>query len=98
MCNKLPYNNPRIDLCLRKRVEEINNNNQFKTLASCCGHGKYPTTIVVKDKSGNIHELFSWIPLEKKKCNRYYKKDPEGYYYIPEVIRILNINKIKKEV
>jgi len=85
MCDKLPYNNPRIDPCLRKKIQEINQNTNLKTLASCCGHDKYPTTIVVKNKNGNIFEFFSKIPLEKKKCNRYYKKDIEGYYYIPEM-------------
>lgn len=86
MCDKLHYNNPRIDACLREKIRGINQNTPFKTIASCCGHGKYPTTIVVRDKSGKIHEYFSGVPLEKKKRNRYYKRDSEGYYYIPEVV------------
>jgi len=87
MCDKLPYCNPRIDECMEDIIEEINESPFFKTLASCCGHGKYPRTIVVKNKFGYIFEFFSNIYLGPRKRNRYYKKDPEGYYYIPEVPR-----------
>ena len=77
----------RIDDCLVNFVNEINTNSNYKTLACCCGHNKYPSTIVVKDKKGNIFEYFSKIFLGKRKRNRYYKKDSEGYYFIPEVIK-----------
>ena len=36
-------------------------------------------------KKGNVFELFSRVKLEPKKRNRYYKKDTNGYYYIPEL-------------
>jgi len=85
MCNKLSYCNPRIDKCLILIINYINKSD-LKTLASCCGHGKYNSTIVVKDKQGNIFEFYSRISLLPKKRNRYYKKDNEGFYYIPEVI------------
>jgi len=55
------------------------------TIACCCGHGKYPATIIVKDKQGKIFELISRLPLEMQKRNRYYKSDKEGYYFIPKV-------------
>lgn len=86
MCDKLPYNNPRIDKCMREIVEKINKEGRYKTLASCCGHNKYPKTIIVKDKlTGDILEYFSKTPLQVKKRNRYYKKDEEGFYFIPEL-------------
>ena len=85
MCDKLPYCNPRIDKCLIPIINHLNKSN-LKTLASCCGHGKYNSTIVVKDKLGNISELYSGVLLLPKKRNRYYKKDNMGFYYIPEVI------------
>ena len=85
MCDKLSYCNPRIDKCLILIINHLNKSN-LKTLASCCGHGKYNSTIVVKDKIGNIFEFYSRISLLSKKRNRYYKKDNDGYYYIPEVI------------
>ena len=59
---------------------------KLKTLASCCGHGIYDPTIVVKDKTGNIFEYYSSKLLGPRKRNRYYKKDNNGFYYIPEVI------------
>ena len=57
----------------------------FKTVACCCGHGKYNPTIIIKDKKGNIFEFFSRKKLDFKKRNRYYKKDINGFYYIPEI-------------
>ncbi len=91
MCDKLyvkqGYCNPRFDKCLISKLEEINAPGELKTLASCCGHGVYPTTIVVKrKKDGFIYEFYSKIFLGKRKRNRYYRKDQNGYYYIPEII------------
>ena len=54
----------------------------MKTLASCCGHGKYPMTIIVK---GNPNfELMHDIEIKRK--SRFYKKDKQGYFYVPEVM------------
>ena len=85
MCNKLAYCNPRFDKCLIPTINNLNKSD-LKTLASCCGHRKYKTTIVVKDKAGKIFEFYSGIILGSKKRNRYYKKDNNGFYYIPELI------------
>jgi len=84
MCNKLPYSNPRIDPCMRELCKAINTTD-LKTLASCCGHGTYPPTIVVK-RAGRIFEFYSGITLGPRKRNRYYKRDKNGFYYIPEVM------------
>ncbi len=76
-------NNPRkIDECM-KMVVSILNNNGIKTVACCCGHGKYPMTIVAQIKGFPV-EIFSGrrIPRYKK----FYKKDKKGMYYIPESI------------
>lgn len=86
MCDKLPYCNPRIDKCLIPTINRLNNTTNLRCLASCCGHGIYNPTIVVKDKTGNIFEFYSDKPLTPKKRNRYYKKDKKGFYFIPEVI------------
>lgn len=94
MCDKLRYNNPRIDNCLKKMVERLNKLSNFKTLASCCGHDVYNATIVMKDKKGDVFELFSRRKLEVKKRNRYYKKDINGFYYIPEIYIRKNENKM----
>ena len=87
MCNKLPYCNPRIDTCLISIINDLNKSKELRTLASCCGHGQYNPTIVVKDKAGNIFEFYSGIILSPKKRNRYYKKDENGFYFIPELIK-----------
>ena len=87
MCKKLPYCNPRIDKCLISRINKINEKNNLKTLASCCGHGIYSPTIIIKNKKGIIYEFYSEIILVKKKRNRYYKKDNNDFYYVPEVVK-----------
>lgn len=85
MCMKLPYCNPRIDKCMKEKITEINLSPFLKTLSCCCGHSKYKTTIVVKDTQGLIFEFFSEKILGVRKRNRYYKKDDDGIYYIPEL-------------
>jgi len=86
MCDKLPYCNPRIDKCIITTINNLNNSIELRTLASCCGHGIYNPSVVVKDKLDNIFEYYSGKLLGPKKRNRYYKKDKAGFYYIPEVI------------
>lgn len=83
MCDKLPYENPRIDKCMIDMVKYINQQGFYTTIASCCGHGKYRPTIVCRLKtSGNIFEYYTHAPLLKRKKHRYYKRDSEGYYYL----------------
>ena len=76
----------RIDPCMRKMISNLN---QFgvKTLACCCGHGKYSMTIVADiGVSKTIPlEIFSNICLDHKK-KKFYKKDNQGRYFIPETI------------
>ena len=70
MCDKLPYCNPRIDNCMKGIIRKINLLPNYKTLASCCGHGVYNATIVMKNRKGDIFEFFSKEKLEFKKRNR----------------------------
>ena len=86
MCKKLPYRNPRWDKCLTPIINHINQFTELKTLASCCGHGHYKSVIVVKDKKGKIFEFFTKKELGPRKRNRYFKKDKNGIYFIPEMI------------
>ncbi len=76
--------NRRVDPCMKKLIRYLQNL-RVETLACCCGHGKYPMTIVVKKDNGLYYEVLSdmWIPRQK----RFYKKDKQGYYYIPEVMK-----------
>ena len=86
MCDKLPYCNPRRDKCLIQILNRLNESTELKTLASCCGHQIYDPTIVVKNKEGKIFEYYSGELLGPRKRNRYYKKDKNGFYYIPHII------------
>ena len=69
----------RIDPCMKNIIKIISG-----TFACCCGHGKYPMTIILKNINGEFYEVFSGKTIPRKK--RFYKKDKQGYYYIPEVI------------
>ena len=78
----------RIDPCLRHKIELINESEVWKTLSSCCGHNKYPETIVIMNRTTKkVFEYNTKIFLSKgkRKGNRYYRKDQQGYYYIPEI-------------
>lgn len=89
MCKKkqFKYCLSEIDECMRNLIKFINDNTEFKTLACCCGHGKYPMTIVITfegdDGFGN-YELVSEETIPRKR--KFYKKDKQGYYYIPETL------------
>lgn len=61
------------------------NSTYLDTLACCSGHGKYPMTIIVKDKLG-IYDFLSGKAIPRKR--RFYFKDEKGFYYIPETIGI----------
>ena len=87
MCKKVnnkKTSNTRIDVCIKDLIKWLNRNG-FKTKASCCGHGKYPLTVVVEgfNLQGKIFELFSNTPIPR--IRNFYKRDGKGYYYIPEV-------------
>ncbi len=86
MCKFNPKNDSRrIDPCIENLIElMIHSCKGIKPIASCCGHGKYPMTIVVTN--GKINwELLSNEIIPRTK--RFYKKDKQGYYYIPEVMK-----------
>lgn len=58
--------------------------NGIRTLACCCGHDKYSMTIVCK-WGENIIEIVSYKSIPRKK--KFYRKDKQGYYYIPEALK-----------
>jgi len=69
---------------MRNLINFINeHSNTIKTVACCCGHGKYPMTIIVKHNSGDVFDLLSECDIPRTR--NFYKRDKEGYYYIPEV-------------
>lgn len=73
----------KIDKCVSHLINYLNAYGVF-TVASCCGHNKYPMTIIAKFDDV-YKDMISNKLIPRKK--RFYKKDKEGYYYIPEVLK-----------
>ena len=97
MCDKLPYCARNVDPCIKEDVEALNElyNGKFKTLSSCCGHGRYHATIVVQNtRSKSVFEWYSGVSLTSvyfngKPRKRFYKKDGRrkgDHYFVPEAI------------
>ncbi len=87
MCKFNPKNDSRfIDPCMKEFIFRLNQYG-IDTRGCCCGHKKYPMTVVVKDSAG-FYDIISGVEIPRKK--RFYKKDKQGYYFIPEVIEKLN--------
>lgn len=87
MCKKTKGLHNRIDKCMKNLIKFLNRID-IETYGSCCGHGKYPMTIVsMGHLNGEEHyyELLSGIDIPRTR--KFYKKDKNGYYYIPEVIK-----------
>ena len=88
MCKKTNYKTPnnRIDKCMVHFIRNLSQgcDDNYTILACCCGHNKYPMTIVAKSKRGQIFEMFSNKDISRKR--KFYKRDKNGYYYIPECI------------
>ncbi len=87
MCKLSPRGLWRIDPCLKDLIKALNEHG-IETLSCCCGHGKYPITIIYRYKNegimnGNIYDFCTGWGIPRKK--KFYKKDKQGYYYIPEV-------------
>ncbi len=55
----------------------------YKILACCCGHNRYPMSIIAMSPRGTIFEMFSNKDIPRKR--KFYVRDLNGYYYIPEM-------------
>lgn len=92
MCKQKKHQTKEIDDCIKVEIAGINSKDNFKTILSCCGHSIYPKTIIVQNTSSGC--VFDWIsgivlqPFYKngKERDRFYRKDQNGYYFIPEVM------------
>ncbi len=88
MCKKTKYygtSNTKIDKCIKPLIQWLKSCD-YDTVACCCGHSKYPMTIIVKEIINGVarfRELFS--DIEIKRNRRFYVKDKQKYYYIPEL-------------
>lgn len=76
----------KVDRCMAGLIKFINHYTRFKLLSCCCGHGKYPMTVVVEWGVKGYHvEIISDKTIPRKR--RFYIKDREGLYYIPETMK-----------
>jgi hypothetical protein len=80
----------RVDPCMIDEIITINNIGSYKTILSCCGHGQYPRTIVVEEKTtGKVFEWYTGRELparcrdRRKKRRHYYRRDPTGHFFLP---------------
>jgi len=77
----------RVDGCIRDIINGLNNPDSeyvnIETLGCCCGHGRYPETIIIRADHGGVYEYHSGIEIPRTR--RFYRKDTDGYYYIPEI-------------
>lgn len=73
----------RIDPCIQELIKNLNLYTTLNVKSCCCGHGRYPLTILI-NFDNEIIELVSGKIIPRKK--RFYKKDKNGYYYLPECI------------
>jgi hypothetical protein len=76
--------NKRIDPCIKMLIAQLNGNliPHVKVVSCCCGHGKYAMSIIVNN-GVNTWDLVSGVYIKRK--TRFYLKDKQGYYYIPEL-------------
>jgi hypothetical protein len=93
MCKWIKSGANRIDPCMRKEILDMQSSG-ITTLASCCGHGKYHKTIIIKTPIGPM-EYYIQIPISRKK--RFYMRDKNGVFYIPEVEEWYRLDAIDKE-
>lgn len=89
MCQKtqFKYCPSAIDPCMKQVIKTLSiifEHNGFKILACCCGHDRYPGTIIYRINNVQKNfELYSGRLIPRKR--NFYKRDKQGYYYIPEV-------------
>lgn len=92
MCKWNKWGDTRIDPCMRTFIKQLNGslNNHLKIIACCCGHNKYPMSIIVTN-GVIIWDLVSGVEIPRKV--KFYKRDKQGYYFIPEISNFINKNK-----
>lgn len=97
MCKFNPKNNGRrIDPCIKNLIDRMNlifkilnkhGEINFKIVGCCCGHFRYPMTLIVESKDKDVgliyHDFISGVEIPRKK--KFYVRDKQGIYYIPEV-------------
>lgn len=95
MCDKLRYCARKIDPCISQEIKELNDIG-IETVSSCCGHGVYPKTIVIKNGNGYL-EFFSdneVFPVKKRYLNFYkgiWNKEHRKRFYYLDLLSGINL-------
>ena len=71
----------RVDRCMARLMEKVNSLG-LKTVACCCGHGRYPMTVIYEEGNKQF-DLISGVEI--KVPVRRYVSDEEGFMHIPVV-------------
>ncbi len=87
MCKS--HNKQHVDKCMKNLVKFINEETRFQTIMCCCGHGNYPSSLIVIDMKVarfcvTPRDIFSGYQFKHGR-RRFYKQDKDGYYHIPEL-------------
>lgn len=81
----------RVDGCIRKLIYELNVNNNIQTVGSCCGHQRYPLSIVCRTSHNGVQTFYELISgVEIPRTRNFYVTDKDGFYYIPEALEFFN--------
>lgn len=75
-----------VDKCMVRLIDSLNDVKGMKTLGCCCGHGVYEMSVVVVQqgvRDGKPFDVMSGTDIPRKR--KFYKKDENGMYYLPEV-------------
>lgn len=77
-----------VDRCMVPIIRE-HIRNGTGTIACCCGHGKYPMTVIYRALGGNSIEYYTRTILLRKngqpRIRNLYTMDEEGLYFIKEL-------------
>ena len=80
-----------IDKCMEDEIRKMIASGT-ETIGCCCGHGKYPKTVIYRARSGAAVSYFTSTFLLSKdgshKKRNFYVMDDEGFYYIPKTFDI----------
>ena len=82
MCDWIKSGENRIDPCIKQVVTNLRIAGAHP-LGSCCGHGKYHKTIVVRTVNHRNIDYYTGVEIPRKK--RFYFRDSNGVFFIPEV-------------
>lgn len=90
MCEITTIKKPELD-CIAEEVFKLDSIKKFNTILSCCGHGVYPKTIMIKNiRSCWYFEYYSGVSMMTNLDKPYYQKDILGFWYNEEVMKYYN--------